>query len=405
MNKSQRIDDHAANVPDGQIEELLVLLDAFAADQSSEKWQAISSYIGQEAERSRDLADIAQQIREATALSERLRSEVRRVLDKLRPLDIGTLGTDPLDPPAFPWTIQGWLPTGRLTILAGNGGLGKSRLALRLAAAMAAGYTDWLTGPATISRPDLDPSAGEDGVVTVVASWEDDRPEVERRLVAMEYSSAPSKLHFADMAPSGPLWAPERHGSGHTSTLGELTDTGGRLREYVERHKAALLVLDPLASVFANNENDRALVRLFCGSWDAWARQTGCSVLLLAHPPKDTSIAYSGSTDWRNAARSLWVMERDEPPVTHPGGKPALRLRLDKANYGPDGDVVYLGHDSRGAIRQAHPPIWRQPMAPTPQKSASRQLGQLEPEETRQLTREELDGFAAWKEKDRAEAN
>ena len=134
MNKSQRIDDHAANVPDGQIEELLVLLDAFAADQSSEKWQAISSYIGQEAERSRDLADITQQIREATALSERLRSEVRRVLDKLRPLDIGTLGTDPLDPPAFPWTIQGWLPTGRLTILAGNGGLGKSRLALRLEA-------------------------------------------------------------------------------------------------------------------------------------------------------------------------------------------------------------------------------------------------------------------------------
>ena len=175
MDKNQRIDEHAANVPDGQIEELLVLLDAFAADQSSEKWQAISSYIGQEAERSRDLADITQQIREATALSERLRSEVRRVLDKLRPLNVGTLGTDPLNPPTFPWTIPGWLPTGRLTILSGNGGLGKSRLALRLAAAMAAGYTDWLTGPATISRPDLDPSAGEDGVVTVVASWEDCR--------------------------------------------------------------------------------------------------------------------------------------------------------------------------------------------------------------------------------------
>ena len=98
-------------------------------------------------------------------------------------------------------------------------------------------------------------------------------------------------------------------------------------------------------------------------------------------------------------------MEREEPPVTHPGKKPALRLRLDKANYGPDGDVVYLGHDSRGAIRQAHSPIWHQPMEPTPQKSASGQLGQLEPEETRQLTREELDGFATWKEKDRAEAN
>ena len=402
MNNTELgIDQHAVDVPDGAIEQLLELLRAFESDQTDANWRALMSVVGREAEHSRDLADIGQQIREATALSDRLRLDVRRVLDKLRPLDIEPLGPGQLTPPTFPWTIQGWLPTGRLTILSGAGGLGKSRLALRLAAAMASGHRDWLTGPPTISRPDLDPSAGEDGVVTVYASWEDDRPEVERRLVAMQYTTAPPHLHFADMSASGPLWAPDqRHGSGHTSTIGTLTDAGRRLREFAERHEATLLVLDPLASAFVGNENDRSLVRLFCGSWDAWARQTGCSVLILSHPPKDATISYSGSTDWRNSARSLWVLERENPQATHSGGKSALKLRLDKSNYGPDGAVVYLDFDIQGAIRQAHPPVWRQTPQPTSQKAGSGDSGQSanpgQPE--RQA---DLDFYRRWKEENR----
>ena len=36
------------------------------------------------------------------------------------------------------WLIEGWLPVGRLGMLSGRGGRGKSRLALQLAARMAA---------------------------------------------------------------------------------------------------------------------------------------------------------------------------------------------------------------------------------------------------------------------------
>ena len=35
-----------------------------------------------------------------------------------------------------------------------------------------------------------------------------------------------------------------------------------------------------------SNENDRGMVRKFMSSWDAWARKTGCTVLIISHPAK-----------------------------------------------------------------------------------------------------------------------
>ncbi len=67
--------------------------------------------------------------------------------EERRPLDTQTewaaFAPDPLE-----WIIDGWLPAGRIGILSGQGGRGKSRLALQLAAAMASGRDDFLGGPA-----------------------------------------------------------------------------------------------------------------------------------------------------------------------------------------------------------------------------------------------------------------
>ena len=71
-------------------------------------------------------------------------------------------------------------------------------------------------------------------------------------------------------------------------------------------------------------------------SWDAWARTANCAVLLIAHPAKAASgeaADYSGSTDWRNAARAAWTMGfRDDDPV----------LTLDKSSYGPPLEPKWL---------------------------------------------------------------
>ena len=222
-------------------------------------------------------------------------------------------------PAARQWLVDGWLPGGRVALLSGQGGRGKSRLALMLADGIAAGEDGWLPG-----GPKLVPSAA--GTV-VIATWEDEPDELFRRLCdnpavnelqrregiklgeVLDQRLA-DRLHVLDFAGIGALWEPAQGGSRHTSTLGALSAAGEFLRLYCEHHKAKLLIVDPLAAAYACNENDRGLVRAFMASWDAWARKAGCAVLMISHPPK-SDAAYSGSTDWHAAARAVWTLEME----------------------------------------------------------------------------------------------
>ena len=223
-------------------------------------------------------------------------------------------------PKPMQWLVKDWLPAGRIALLTGEGGRGKSRLALMLAAGIASEGNEWLPGGTALDN--TSPSS------VVLASWEDDRDTVRRRLNDWPMADGgkrrgdkrktlpallADRLAFLDLAGSGPLWAPEENGSRHTSTMGALTEVGHRVRAFCEETSASLLVVDPLAAAFACNENDRGLVRHFMSDWDGWARETGCTVLILAHPSK-SHTDYSGSTDWHAAARAIWTLGLVEAP-------------------------------------------------------------------------------------------
>ena len=87
------------------------------------------------------------------------------------------------DPPPVSWLIEGWLPAGRVGMLTGEGGRGKSRLALQVASALAGGYMDFLGG-ANINLGSTRRSINSSGGV-VFASWEDPEEEIGRRVRAM----------------------------------------------------------------------------------------------------------------------------------------------------------------------------------------------------------------------------
>ena len=195
-------------------------------------------------------------------------------------------------------------------MLSGRGGRGKSRLALQLAARMAA--MPAARGPfvpaalepgnaAAVSDAHLALDATHTGPV-VYASWEDEREEAGRRIAKFgaDDLAVPAdlagRLRYLDLRGEGPLWGPGSEAR-HLAALGGLTTVGQRVRATCEALDARLVVVDSLAGAYGGDENVRALVRSFCADWDRWATDARCAVMLIAHPPKTPGGAGAGQVD------------------------------------------------------------------------------------------------------------
>ena len=240
------------------------------------------------------------------------------------------------------WLVPNWIPHATVSVLSGQGGTGKSRIALQLAIAVALGWDDFLTGdcPDPGQKPMVDTSRS--GPV-VYAAWETGRVAWNKRRDAIlglfgksEPGSSSSclrdlnnRLHFVNLAGLGGLWGVEFER--HMATMGGMLPLGDALLRQVADHKATLLVIDPVAAAFLQNENDRALVRSFLTALRAWAEAEHCAVLLIQHPAKSGSEAQSGSTDWRNGVHAVLELKNADSDSKDAGHR---ILRLDKANEG-----------------------------------------------------------------------
>ena len=297
----------------------------------------------------RDVERGPSNFRQAVAMAQaNLRSSLdtlTRAIELAAPLRTATWGHS--QPQPRQWLIDDRLPAGRVALLTGEGGAGKSRLALQLAAGVASGGGDqreWIGSPDGMMR--LGAAVPDDGASVVFASWEDEPDEFYRRLHQISGQAAPwvkperlQNLRIANLVGEGPVWAPAQ--GRHISTMAELTVTGERLRRLCEQEDARLLVLDPLAAAYAADENARGLVRAFVSHWDAWGQANNCAVLILAHPPKSAGVNYAGSTDWQGAARALWTLkaEIDKSSTDSPS---SWKLEFVKGNYGPRPEPLRL---------------------------------------------------------------
>jgi RecA-family ATPase len=235
--------------------------------------------------------------------------------------------------PEREWVVQDRVPLRNVTLLSGEGGVGKSIVSLHLAVATVLGR-DWLS-----ALPTPGPA--------IVVCCEDDVDELHRRLdrIIEHYSATVGAtykelkdIHLLSLAGQGAvLAAPNRNG------LVQATKLFGRIHEAACDIRPRLIVLDNSADVFAGNENDRAQVRQFVTLLRDMAMSANAGLLLTSHPSLSgisTGTGLSGSTAWNASVRSRLYFkrattEKDEEP------DPDLRvLEVMKSNYGPVGETV-----------------------------------------------------------------
>jgi RecA-family ATPase len=230
------------------------------------------------------------------------------------------------DVPKREWMVDGLVPRRATTLLFGDGGTGKSLLAMQMLTAAALGK-DFL-GRQTAA------------VKSLGMFCEDGRDELHFRQDNI------NRFFEADFGDLDKLrWIPGQEiGDTELMTFHEgarstRTATYVKLFETIRDFGAQLIVLDSLHDLFAGNENVRYQVRSFVNALTAVALEINGAVVVVAHPSRTgiaTGTGDSGSTGWGNSVRSRLYL-------THPDKDSDTRtLSVMKANWTRAGEKIEI---------------------------------------------------------------
>ena len=237
--------------------------------------------------------------------------------DQLDIQDMGALHG--VEAPAREWIVRDWLPSRTVTLLAGDGGAGKSLFTQQ-----------WLTAIGT-SAEFLGMRAAL--ASTLYVNCEDEPDELHRRGSDICQALAVPMSYCA-----GSVFTLSRAGSAGNE-LGTFDAAGlfdpstffRQIEQTAIRNKVRVLALDNVAHLYAGNENIRGHVTQFLNACHRLACAIDGAVILIGHPAKVEGSTYSGSTAWNAGVRNRLFLERPD------GEADAMSddriLKRDKANY------------------------------------------------------------------------
>ena len=284
---------------------------------------------------------------EATAQGENdIEREERDLLRRI--VEAPSLVHDP--EPQRLWIGEDVIPDETLTLLTGEGGIGKSTLALQLAVAMRIDC-EWL-GMKVAQGPVL------------FVSSEDDRKDINLSLRAILKAEHKGLAHCPDLHIL-PLADRDACLAAASTKLGAISATPlwHALVKIVEWRKPRVVIFDALADLFGGEENVRRHARGFIVLLKQLAIRQKLAVVLIAHPSltgMNTGSGLSGSTDWHNGPRARLYFERPKDKEGKTLDDESRILTVKKVQYAREGTVfrlrrkagffVYEGKDGGPAV-------------------------------------------------------
>ena len=241
--------------------------------------------------------------------------------EPLNDVELEVVRASEITPKEVRWLWYPYIPFGKVTLLQGDPGDGKSKLMLTLSALLSQGKP----------LPFADESDAHEPMTVIYQTTEDDADDtVVPRFIASDGDR--ERLIFI------------------SENKKNLTFGDNRIREAIERYGAGLLILDPRSSYIGDGCSLNAAneTRAEFNHLISVARDTGCAIVIIAHmnKMKETSPLYrtSGSIDIAGAARSILAIAR-----TKNEDDPNERVMVQvKSNLAPTGSAILFAVNENG---------------------------------------------------------
>lgn len=228
------------------------------------------------------------------------------------------------------WLVEGWIPEGQITLLAADGGTGKTTLWCNLVAALSSGR------PCLLDSPDV---KREPLKVAFFSTEDSVKKKLKRQL--RQAGANEGNILTADFS------------SGGGDTLRELKLGSDRLREVIANFRPALCVFDPIQGFLPSRVNmgSRNEMRDCMAPLIALGEEFGTAFFIVCHTNKRMGASdrsrLADSADLWDVARSVLMMGYTGEPgqryLSHEKNNYADRQETLLLSFGKDGQLVKEG--------------------------------------------------------------
>jgi len=229
------------------------------------------------------------------------------------------------------WSVREWVPKRTVTLLQGDGGLGKSTLLQQL-------QSSWATCLPWVGLP-----VEECASLGVYTEDEDQDIDLRQDIIDAAYGLdcvATGKQHMLAMAgEDSEMVVFDRAGDP------TLTKFYRQICEAAMDYRVGALALDVAVDLYGGNEIMRRQVRAFMRAVVKLARMINGPVVMTGHVSQagiQSDGGHSGSTDWSNAVRSRAYLSAQKDEGNGPVDPDARILTRKKANNARLGEMVKL---------------------------------------------------------------